>query len=125
MRLSKTFFKTLREAPKDEIARNGALLSRAGYIHKEMAGIYDYLPLGLIVIDKIKQIIREELNGIGTLLMDVIARMSASETPYGSLDEEPLSHIGIGSLCLHLLIGERGSSGLTAGTRHIEQTLVL
>ena len=65
MRLTRTFVKTLREAPKDEIARNGALLSRAGYIHKEMAGVYDFLPLGLRVIENIKRIIREELNAIG------------------------------------------------------------
>lgn len=65
MRLSKTFIKTLREAPKDETAVNGALLTRAGYIHKEMAGVYDYLPLGLRVIENIKGIIREELNKIG------------------------------------------------------------
>ncbi|MBR5939550.1 prolyl-tRNA synthetase, partial [Candidatus Saccharibacteria bacterium] len=65
MRFSKSFIKTLREAPKDETAKNGALLVRAGYIHKEMAGIYDYLPLGLRVIENIKGIIREELNKIG------------------------------------------------------------
>lgn len=65
MRLSQTFIKTLREAPKDETARNGALLVRAGYIHKEMAGVYDYLPLGLRVIENIKEIIREELNKLG------------------------------------------------------------
>ncbi len=65
MRLSKTFIKTLREAPKDETAKNGAYLIRAGYIHKEMAGVYDYLPLGLRVIDNIKTIVREELNRIG------------------------------------------------------------
>ena len=65
MRLSKTFIKTLRAAPKDETAKNGAYLIRAGYIHKEMAGVYDYLPLGLRVIDKIKNIVREELNTIG------------------------------------------------------------
>ncbi len=65
MRLSKTFVKTLREAPKDEMAQNGALLVRAGYIHKEMAGVYDYLPLGLRVIENIKNIVREELNRIG------------------------------------------------------------
>ena len=65
MRLSKTFIKTLREAPKDEVARNGALLTRAGYINKEMAGVYDFLPLGLRVIENIKTIIREELNKIG------------------------------------------------------------
>ncbi len=65
MRFSHTFIKTLREAPKDEVAKNGALLTRAGYIHKEMAGVYDYLPLGLMVIEKIKNIVREELNALG------------------------------------------------------------
>ena len=65
MRLSKTFVKTLRTAPKDETAKNGILLTRAGYIHKELAGVYDYLPLGLRVIEKIKNIIREELNTLG------------------------------------------------------------
>ena len=65
MRLSKTFIKTLREAPKDETAKNGAYLIRAGYVHKEMAGVYDYLPLGLRVLDNIKTIVREELNRIG------------------------------------------------------------
>lgn len=63
--MSQTFIKTLREAPKDELAKNGALLSKAGYIHKEMAGVYDFLPLGLRVIEKIKGIVREELNKIG------------------------------------------------------------
>lgn len=65
MKMTQTFIKTLREAPKDEIAQNGALLTRAGYIHKELAGVYDFLPLGLRVIEKIKSIIREELNAIG------------------------------------------------------------
>ena len=65
MRLSKTFIKTLREAPKDETAKNGAYLIRAGYIHKEMAGVYDYLPLGIRVIENIKNIVRDELNKIG------------------------------------------------------------
>ena len=55
----------MRAAPKEEIAKNGALLTRAGYVHKELAGVYDYLPLGLRVIEKIKGIIREELNRIG------------------------------------------------------------
>ena len=65
MRLAKTFIKTLKTAPKDETAKNGALLVRAGYVHKEMAGVYDYLPLGLLVLEKIKGIIREELNALG------------------------------------------------------------
>ena len=65
MRMTQTFIKTLRAAPKDETAQNGALLVRAGYVHKELAGVYDFLPLGLRVIEKIKAIIREELNAIG------------------------------------------------------------
>lgn len=77
MRLSKTFVKTLREAPKDETAKNGALLTRAGYIHKEMAGVYDYLPLGLRVIENLKGIIREELNKLGCEEMS----MSALQNP--------------------------------------------
>lgn len=65
MRLSKTFIKTLRSAPKDETARGAIYLTRAGYIHKELAGVYDYLPLGLKVLENIKNIVREELNAIG------------------------------------------------------------
>lgn len=65
MRLSNSFVKTLREAPKDETAKNGSLLVRAGFVHKEMAGVYDYLPLGLKVIENIKSIIRKELNSLG------------------------------------------------------------
>ena len=60
---SKLFTKTRREAPKDEVAKNAQLLIRAGYIDKLAAGVYTYLPLGLRVLKKIEQIIRE-----GTLL---------------------------------------------------------
>lgn len=65
MRLSESFVKTLRSAPKDETARGAQFLSRAGYVHKELAGVYDYLPLGLKVLEKIKAIVRDELNKIG------------------------------------------------------------
>ena len=65
MKLSQSFLKTLHNAPKDETALNAKLLIRAGYIHKEMAGVYDFLPLGLRVIENIKNIIREELNAVG------------------------------------------------------------
>lgn len=65
MKLSNTFVKTFREVGKEETARNAELLIRAGYINKEMAGVYTYLPLGLKVIEKIKSVIREELNAIG------------------------------------------------------------
>ena len=65
MRQSQLFTKTRKEAPKDEIVKNGSLLIRGGYIHKEMAGVYSYLPLGLRVLKNIEQIVREEMDNIG------------------------------------------------------------
>lgn len=65
MRQSELFTKTRREAPKGEVSKNAQLLIRAGYIHKELAGVYAFLPLGLRVIDKIQHIVREELNALG------------------------------------------------------------
>lgn len=65
MRQSQLFTKTRKEAPKDETAKNAKLLIRGGFIHKEMAGVYSYLPLGLRVFNKIVGIIREEMNAIG------------------------------------------------------------
>ncbi|MFZ3020099.1 MAG: aminoacyl--tRNA ligase-related protein [Minisyncoccia bacterium] len=69
MRQSKLFTKTRKEAPKDEVAKNAELLIRGGFIHKEMAGVYSYLPLGLRVIKNIENIIREEMNAIGGIEM--------------------------------------------------------
>ncbi|MFA6158154.1 MAG: aminoacyl--tRNA ligase-related protein [Candidatus Paceibacterota bacterium] len=65
MRQSKLFTKTRKEAPKDEVAKNAQLLIRAGYVYKEMAGVYAFLPLGLRVMENIEQIIRDEVNAIG------------------------------------------------------------
>jgi prolyl-tRNA synthetase len=65
MRQSHLFTKTRKEAPKDEVSKNAELLIRAGYIHKEMAGVYSYLPLGLRVLNNIANIVREEINVIG------------------------------------------------------------
>lgn len=65
MRYSQLFTKTKKEAPADEQAKNAILLTRAGYVHKEMAGVYTWLPLGLRVLDNISQIIREEMNAVG------------------------------------------------------------
>ncbi|HEY4501008.1 MAG TPA: aminoacyl--tRNA ligase-related protein [Candidatus Paceibacterota bacterium] len=65
MRQTELFTKARRKAPSDEVAKNAQLLVRAGYIHKEMAGVYSYLPLGLRTLNKIVQIIREEMNAIG------------------------------------------------------------
>ena len=65
MRISKLFTKTSKTVPSDEVAKNAQLLIQAGFIYKEMAGVYAYLPLGRIVLDKIIQIIREEMDAVG------------------------------------------------------------
>src|ERR1035437_9622899 len=69
MRQSKLFTKTKKEVPTDETAKNAELLIRGGFIHKEMAGVYSYLPLGLRVLNKIENIIRDEMNKIGGMEM--------------------------------------------------------
>lgn len=65
MRQSSLFTRTSKTAPSDEVSRNATLLIRAGFVHKEMAGVYSYLTLGLRTLEKITMIIREEMNGIG------------------------------------------------------------
>ncbi len=65
MRQSQLFTKTRREAPADEVSKNAQLLVRAGYVHKEMAGVYSYLPLGFRTLNNIVEIIREEMDAIG------------------------------------------------------------
>jgi prolyl-tRNA synthetase len=69
MRQSKLFTKTRKEAPTDEVSKNAELLIRGGFIHKEMAGVYSYLPLGLRVLKKIEKIIREEMDNAGGVEM--------------------------------------------------------
>lgn len=65
MRQSQLFTKTRKEAPRDEESVNAKLLIRGGFINKEMAGVYSYLPLGLRVLNNISDIIREEMNAAG------------------------------------------------------------
>ena len=76
MRLSKNFTRTLKQAPADEVAHNAQLLIRAGYVYKTMAGVYSYTPLGLKVLENIKQIVREEMNAIDSqeLIMSTLQR---------------------------------------------------
>ena len=66
MRQSKLFTKTKKEVPADETSKNAQLLLQAGFIYKNMAGVYTFLPLGLRVIEKINTIIRREMAAIGT-----------------------------------------------------------
>lgn len=65
MRMSQLFTKTSKTVPGDEVAKNAQLLIKAGFIYKEMAGVYVYLPLGKRVLDSIIQIIREEMDAVG------------------------------------------------------------
>jgi len=65
MKQSRLFTKTRKEAPKDEVSKNAQLLIRGGFVNKELAGAYAYLPLGIRVINKISNIIREEMNAAG------------------------------------------------------------
>jgi len=69
MKQSELFTKTQKFAPKDEISKNAQLLIRAGFVHKEMAGVYSFLPLGLRVIEKISAIIKVEMDAIGGMQM--------------------------------------------------------
>ena len=82
MKHSQLFTRTRKEAPKDEVSKNAQLLIRAGYIHKEMAGVYAYAPLGLRVLENIKRIVREEMNVIGgqELVMTSLQPKDAWET---------------------------------------------
>lgn len=65
MRATQLFTKTSKTHPADETAKNAQLLIQAGFIDKQMAGVYTYLPLGKRVLENIIQIIREEMDGIG------------------------------------------------------------
>jgi prolyl-tRNA synthetase len=89
MRLSQLFTKTSKTAPADEVAKNAQLLIRAGFVHKVMAGVYAYTPLGLKVLENIKQIVREEMNAIGgqELIMSSLQKKETWEET-GRWDDE-------------------------------------
>ncbi|MDQ5884955.1 MAG: prolyl-tRNA synthetase, partial [Patescibacteria group bacterium] len=65
MKATQLFTKTQKTVPADEKAKNAQLLIKAGFIHKEMSGVYAFLPLGVKVIENIKNIVRQEMNAIG------------------------------------------------------------
>ncbi len=67
MKLSSYHFATKREAPADADSANAALLTRGRYVEKSMAGVYNFLPLGWIVMEKITAIVRKRMNATGAL----------------------------------------------------------
>ena len=118
MKLSQSFVKTVKTTPGDEVSESAKLLLRAGYIYKEMAGVYDYLPLGMRTLEKIIQVVREEMNALGGQelrmtslqprdsweasgrwsddVMDVWFKTklnAGGEVGLGATHEEPLTHL--------------------------------
>ncbi len=65
MKYSLAFPKTLKQTPAGDVSVNAILLERGGFVKKHMAGVYNYLPLGLRVLEKISKVIREEMDLIG------------------------------------------------------------
>ncbi|MCL5795771.1 MAG: His/Gly/Thr/Pro-type tRNA ligase C-terminal domain-containing protein [Patescibacteria group bacterium] len=65
MKLSQLFSRTKKQISKDETSINAQLLIKAGFVNKEMAGVYSYLPLGFRVLKKVEQVIRDEIEAIG------------------------------------------------------------
>jgi prolyl-tRNA synthetase len=91
MRQSKLFTKTRKEAPKDEVSKSAQLLIKAGFITKEMAGVYTILPLGLKTMEKIQKIIRNNMNKIGGVEMKLTALQDPENwKKTGRFDDEVL-----------------------------------
>jgi prolyl-tRNA synthetase len=82
MRQTQLFTKTRKEAPADETSKNAQLLIRAGFIHKELAGVYSLLPLGFMVVSKIKEIVSNEMKALGSveIVMSTIQNKEIWET---------------------------------------------
>ncbi len=89
MKSSELFTRTFKQAPAEEVSKNAQLLIRAGYVYKVMAGVYAYTPLGLRVLENIKQIVREEMNAIDgqELIMSSLQRRETWEVT-GRWDDE-------------------------------------
>ncbi|QQS17930.1 proline--tRNA ligase [Candidatus Saccharibacteria bacterium] len=89
MKVSQIVTRTSKTAPAEEVAKNAQLLIRAGYVYKNMAGVYSYTPLGFRVLENIKQIVREEMDAIGgqELIMSSLQRKETWEQT-GRWDEK-------------------------------------
>lgn len=90
MRQSQLFTKTRKEAPADETSKNAQLLIKAGFIHKELAGVYSLLPMGLMVVNKIKKVVSDEMQKIGSseIIMSTIQNKEIWETTDRWSDEK-------------------------------------
>ncbi|MEG0573707.1 MAG: proline--tRNA ligase [Erysipelotrichaceae bacterium] len=91
MKLSNSYFYTLREDVKDEDSRSGNLLARAGMIKKSSAGVYMIMPMGKKVLHKIENIIREEMDETGaqellmpSLILEDVYEKSGRRSAFGN-----------------------------------------
>src|SRR5690606_39219479 len=66
MRFRKEFIKTRRTVSREIESINGQLLTKGGFVHQEIAGVYSFLPLGLRALNKVEAIIRKHMNEIAT-----------------------------------------------------------
>ena len=82
MRYSQLFGKTSKTIPADADSINAKLLTQGGFIQKEISGVYNYLPLGLRVLTKIQNIVREEMNRVGgqEILMPALTQEDSWKT---------------------------------------------
>lgn len=94
MRYSQLFGKTTKSIPSDADSINAKLLTQGGFVQKEISGVYNYLPLGLRVLTKIQNIIREEMDKVGgqEILMPVITQEESWVTT-GRNNMEVLFHL--------------------------------
>ena len=91
MRQSSLFSKTRKTSPADEESRNADLLVRAGFIHKESAGLFSFLPLGRRVLERVVGVIREEMNSLGSQELSLTAlQESASWDASGRWSDEAM-----------------------------------
>ena len=90
MKLSNFLQKSTKDVSKEEVSKNGQLLIKAGYVSPLMSGVYSYLPLGLRVLKKIEDIVRDEMNKIGgqEILMPSLTPRSIWDTTgrYDTID---------------------------------------
>ena len=83
MRFSEEFIPTLREDPAEAEIVSHKLMVRAGMLRKVAAGIYTWMPLGLKVLRKVEQIVREEMDRVGGLEVLMPALQPAGAVPRG------------------------------------------
>jgi prolyl-tRNA synthetase len=86
MKYSKQPFRTVKNVSRDLHSKNARLLTQAGYIHQEIAGVYSFLPLGLRVLNKIERVIREEMDKIGVEILMTSLAPTANWTQTGRIE---------------------------------------